>query len=117
MHECHITISKPENVDELDALAARFGWKTSFIHGDPLLGKAGYFYFTTHHVDYDKIFEKMEFLSGYLEGAFNIVPLRKKIEQIVYDTKTALIPKLGLRDANQAYETCEGPCSVCASRE
>lgn len=86
MYECHVTINKPETAHEhekMDKMGKDLGWKTSCIERDPLLGRATYFYFTTHHVDYDSIFRKMKSLSEVLG---NLV-IREKIEHILYDTK------------------------------
>lgn len=91
MYECHITIKKPsKDIIKLEVLAKTHKWKTSYIDGDPLLGKKIYFYFTCHHEGYGKIFSKMNHLSGILE-ADGIKVLRKKIELIVFDTKKQLI--------------------------
>jgi hypothetical protein len=130
MYECHVTIKKPDQAIVMDALAEQFGWKTSYINGDALLGKDGYFYFTTHHVAYEALFAKMETLAGVLQVLGRPV-LRKKIEQIVYDTKTSLCADqttLDLKSEETAralkaeaasalqkeYDTCEGHCGMCA---
>jgi hypothetical protein len=86
MYECHVTLRKPQDTRELESLALEKQWKTSFIVGDPLLGKEGFFYFTTHHVDYDQIFSKMRSLADRL----GTLVIREKIEHIVYDTKKRL---------------------------
>lgn len=94
MYECHVTIQLPEREQGLkiarayyEGLGRRHQWKTSYIVNDPLLGKGGYFYFTAHHVDYDTLFSKMEALAFGL----GTLVVRKKIEQIIYDTKRELV--------------------------
>ena len=94
--ECHVTMKmKTGTADQaLDQvvwgqIAKNARWKTSHIVGDPLLGKDGFFYFTTHSNDYKDIFSRMGELCKLLEiNRFS--PCRKKIEQIVYDTKRSL---------------------------
>ncbi len=119
--ECHVTVPKPKSTVAMDHLASYHRWKTSFIIGDPLLGNAGYYYFTTHHADYKAIFAKMEELSALLD-ALGVKVLRKKIEDIVYDTKTQLLN--GNYDARlnasqliaetKSEHGCDGKCQQCA---
>jgi hypothetical protein len=92
-YECHITVSKPTSLTSLSVLkeiGLTYGWKTSSIDGDPLLGEQIFFYFTIHSKSYDDIFSKMEALSVHLHS-LEFTVLRKKIEQIVYDTKRSLM--------------------------
>lgn len=81
--ECHITVARPDNQRRLEALAVEHGWKTSFIEGDPLLGKQGFFYFTSYHTSLVEMKIRMHEFADLLP----VPVLRKKIEEIVYDTK------------------------------
>lgn len=92
MFECHITCSRPNNPKELEDLAKENKWKTSFIVGDPLLGKESFFYFTTHDLHLSSMIDRMEEMAKRI----SVPILRKKIEFIVYDTKRNLIPKVTL---------------------
>lgn len=91
MFECHITC-KVAFVNELEInnlykLAEEFNWKTSFIEGDPLLGSDTFFYLTSYHEDLQVLKLRMHEMSDRVGK----LVIRKKIEQIVYDTKTGLI--------------------------
>lgn len=89
MFECHVTVRMP--IDEVgydalayEKLAAEFGWKTSVIHGDPLLGPGGKFYFTAHAKDFLPLLEKMNLLTNRFSGR---MLMRRKIELIVLDER------------------------------
>lgn len=83
MFECHITCERPNDTTALEALAAKYSWKTSYIVGDPLLGTGGFFYFTA----YDTDLVNMKLRMHEMADRISVRVLRKKIEQIVYDTK------------------------------
>ena len=87
MYECHITTELPVDTSFYSELAKEHGWKTSYIVGDPLLGDRGFFYFTSYDSNFDRMFSRMERMAMQIPGKV----LRKKIEQIVYDTKRKLI--------------------------
>jgi hypothetical protein len=87
-YECHVTVDRPSNPDDFNTLAQNLGWKTSCIDGDPVLGKKVFFYFTCHGTYYGRIYEKMELLASMLGDRV----VRKKIEQIIYDTKGNIAP-------------------------
>lgn len=94
MYECHITIDKPSTLQSIhlcEELGHSYGWKTSFIDGDPVLGKKVFFYFTRHSATYESLFVRMRELADYLD-LISIVVVRLKIEHIVYDTKTGVSP-------------------------
>lgn len=104
-YECHITVEDmPERHKTWESLGRCFGWKTSFIVGDPLLpNQTGYFYFTCHDNDVVEIHAKMKRMSNILSDVdhlYTIEPemklppakvVREKIELIIYDTKKKLI--------------------------
>lgn len=89
MYECHITVEKPEPGLRVtyEALAEKWGWKTSCIDGDPVLGRQVFFYFSAHDGDFLELMNRMEHLAACLGEE---VVIRKKIEHIVYDTKTGI---------------------------
>jgi hypothetical protein len=94
MYECHITIEKPttrERLAQCESVGERHGWKTSFIDGDPVLGKKVYFYFTRHARTYGELYSRMKELEATLESN-TVAAVRSKIEHIVYDTKTGVTP-------------------------
>jgi hypothetical protein len=87
--ECHITVDRPHDeigFESFKALANEFGWKTSYIQGDPLLGDKAFFYFTKYSTDAWQLRVSMERLSECLRKATPVI--REKIEEIIYDTKT-----------------------------
>jgi hypothetical protein len=88
MYECHVTFNK-EREEDLKDLAKEFHWKYSAIDGDPVLGNKVFAYLTTHDKDYDTIYRRMKTVEelACLQGT---LPVRSKIEHIVYDTKVKL---------------------------
>lgn len=88
--ECHITVALPNSMERFESLAKDFGWKTSVIEGDPLLGKYGFLYFTSYDADFDFMVKRMDQMADLIRERNGEV-LRKKIEKIVYDTKKKLI--------------------------
>lgn len=88
MYECHITTTVA-HAEEATRLAASFGWKTSEIKRDPVLGDGSYFYLTAHHKNFREMYGAMRMVAGELRAAGCGV-LREKIEHIVYDTKTGV---------------------------
>lgn len=88
-YECHITveITKDKAIRTAwEVLADRCGWKTSCIDGDPLLGAKSHFYFTRHSKNFMYLFDQMNEFSEMINAKI----IRKKIELIVYDTKTGI---------------------------
>lgn len=85
MYECHITISVLDATLG-EAVAKQFHWKTSQIERDPVLGRATYFYLTSHADGPEDMFRRMRECSAELR--LRGVPIvREKIELILYDTK------------------------------
>lgn len=85
MFECHITCPLDQR-DMAASVAKAHHWSTSEIERDPVLGKASYFYLTSHGDDYRKLFDRMEHAS-YTLRRHNVTVIREKIELIMYDTK------------------------------
>lgn len=84
--ECHITLVPKEDPEWLKIIedhAERHKFKTSFITGDPLLGKMKYFYLTAHDTTYNGLKERMDHI---VEGLPQL-PIRLKIEQILFDKR------------------------------
>lgn len=67
-----------------EAVAENYGWKTSMIDGDPVLGKGIKFYFTAHEKTLPKARRKLEELVKKIKEE-NWPLLRAKIEKIVFD--------------------------------
>jgi len=87
-YEIHITV--PYSVElarkEYIKLAKTYGWHTSSITDDPILGSGDNFYFTTHAKQFDIARSKMSQLMFVLK-ARNIFIKRTKIERIVFDER------------------------------
>lgn len=87
-YECHITLRAADAT--VGAEVARFlNWKTSEIARDPLLGDDTFFYLTQHHPTVEPLMGSMQRAVGDLVGE-GVLPLRIKIEHIVFDTKTGV---------------------------
>lgn len=85
--ECHVTlvpVDEPYWLEVVEHVAKTYRFKTSFIVGDPVLGKAKYFYCTGHDVTYDALMSRMNMLVKDLPTA----PVRRKIEQVLFDERT-----------------------------
>jgi hypothetical protein len=85
-YECHITLNLSDAAVG-EAVAQELHWKTSEIARDPVLGKASYFYLTTHDNDVQRMFQRMNFACMTLEN-WGVKVVREKIELIIHDTKT-----------------------------
>ena len=88
MYECHVTLHNP-NKEICELIAKDFKWKTSEIERDPVLGNDTFFYFTSHSKNFVALMEEMQELENQLTIAEQTV-IRKKIELIIYDTKTGI---------------------------
>lgn len=87
-YEAHITCDI-ENAKHVENIGDAQGWKYSAIHGDALLGKKPYCYLTAYEPDAKHLMDRMELAADYLvEGG--VFVYRKKIERIIYDTKTGV---------------------------
>jgi hypothetical protein len=83
--ECHITVEA--NVKDRNALercGESFGWKTSFIQGDPDLGAGNRFFFTKHFDNFDLARDKTNEMATIVKDFGSI---RKKIEEVLMDTR------------------------------
>jgi len=89
--ECHITLSMPEEEQRLRLVNFMdgWGWKCSWIDGDPLLGENCFFYLTRYNDNFDQLKDEMELTAKVVSNiGFDVV--RKKIKEVVYDTKLEL---------------------------
>ena len=85
LFEIHITFNVPEEEKkkELEEFTERMNWKWSYIRNDPVLGKRNFCYATKYASTLEQAKEFIRLFSS--ECVF--VPVRQKIEHIVYDTK------------------------------
>jgi hypothetical protein len=83
--EVHIT-GRLKDKDYLKTIAEQFGWKTSCIAGDPVLGPETHFYLTCYDLVYGKALNKLQLTATAIRDA-NIEVVREKIEFIVYDSR------------------------------
>jgi len=93
--ECHVTLPPPTDEVErahLEELAIQRGFKTSQIDGDPLLGAKVFFYLTCHDNDFESIKARMNEICRMVSETSRFKPLRRKIEQIVFDERTPPAP-------------------------
>lgn len=86
-YEVHITLDIKEQYEKTALTnACPEGWSTSFIDGDPILGKGIKFYFTTHRKRYqDAHVSMLQLWNSLLDRGFK--PIRRKIEEIVLDER------------------------------
>lgn len=86
--EIHITCPLPSKKDRagLLKLASIYGWHTSSIKGDPLLGTGSKFYFTAHKKSYDAAVLHLKLMHEELKYQ-SIKVLRTKIEGIMWDKR------------------------------
>lgn len=83
--EAHITIAL-KDAAKGEEKAQLFGWKTSQIARDIILGDDTYFYLTSHSDDLSSIMEDMKFVAKSLASE-GVKVVRQKIEAILFDTK------------------------------
>lgn len=83
MYECHITYADIGFAHvRVREYAERFGWKLSYIKGDPQFGHGSRWYLTCHDVSLSTIFAKMRKATQAKELPD---PIREKIEHIIHD--------------------------------
>lgn len=96
--ESHITFAQTDE-PQVRALALVSGWTYSAFDADPVLGNHHYCYLTAYDTDAAALCLRM---SAVAEGATGLgaIPLRQKIERIIYDTKT------GVNELNELNASC-----------
>jgi hypothetical protein len=88
-YEAHLTFDQ-KHEQEVRAASKATSWKFSVITGCPVLGQGTYCYLSGYNPDSPHfLLGQMGMVILSLEK-FGIVPLRSKIEHIVYDTKTGV---------------------------
>lgn len=85
--EIHLTFSHHAAAD-VRRLSDTLKWKYSQIDGDPVLGNKVFCYLTTHAPDFMSARNALEHAVQWLIGQ-GVVPIRKKIEVVVYDDRTS----------------------------
>lgn len=85
-----VAANDPYDHPEFELLADTYGWTTSILNGDSVLGPGYPFCFTCHEDDYEVAFSKMILLSNLLNEE-SVRVLRLKIAMVVYDTGNLLI--------------------------
>lgn len=87
-YEIHVTYDIPlDKIEEAKTIAKYFGWHTSRIDGDPLLGVGIKFYYTRHSNSLDMSYNFINTLVDYIGYNTQFKLLRTKIEQIIYDRR------------------------------
>lgn len=89
-YEAHITYDKQYGKDIKTIADESKDWVYSQITGCPLLGKGDYCYLTGYNPDGLGLLLSMDFLTIKIHRAIGALPLRAKVERIVYDTKTGV---------------------------
>lgn len=97
MFECHVTLNLSDK-EIGEQLGTEFHWSTSEIERDPVLGKASYFYLTTHDTDLQRMYRRMDTIVAAAK-ARGIFVVREKIEVIIHDTKKKVPPAVA-RDSS-----------------
>lgn len=88
-YEFHVTVDLSRHqLYVAEEHAERLGFKSSYIQGDPLLGNRSFFYYTGHTNSVESAMKLMERVGEPLPYGGMII--RKKIELIIYDTKTGV---------------------------
>jgi hypothetical protein len=87
-YESHVTVDKVY-APRVEALAKLQGWSYSVIAGCPLLGQGTYCYLTGYDTDAQRLKNRCEDTMRLLSEE-GIEPLRGKIEEIQWDTKTGV---------------------------
>lgn len=86
--ECHMTFHV-DNAPWVKAAGEANGFKYSQIDGDAKMGPKPWCYLTAYAPTGEALKERMWEVEVLLEAA-GVATLRKKIEEIVYDTKTGV---------------------------
>lgn len=86
-YECHITCALKDAVIA-EQVAHEHHWSTSQIERDPVLGKASYFYLTTHDQEFMHLYQRMASTVRALADQ-GVSVVREKIELIMHDKRTS----------------------------
>ncbi len=90
-YEAHITLDKEYAAIAQDLAEKIPGpWVYSAITGCPILGQGTYCYLTSYDESLAAMHFRLEQMRKIMVWKHQIVPLRMKIERIVFDTKTEI---------------------------
>jgi hypothetical protein len=91
-YECHVTVLATEvNRGALTNIGRQDGWKTSFVDGDPDLGKGTRFFMTSHYTSQEEAIINTNLIANRINGeGFEVI--RRKIEHVVADTRAGNWP-------------------------
>lgn len=88
LYEIHITLDiTPEQEVQANKIANYYGWKTSKIDRDPILGEGIKFYYTKYSDSEHKAYNFINTVLDAIGYQTNFKILRTKIEKIVYDRR------------------------------
>lgn len=99
-YEAHITMLGDK--DKIRPIVEKVGWKFSCIDGDPVLGEGIKCYATTFfntRIGKDNALANLDIAANLIEE-HNIEITRRKIELVIYDTKSSKVD-------------CDGACTEC----
>lgn len=85
-YEAHLTFNK-EDARAVESVGDQENWVFSVISGCPILGQGTYCYLTNYDISGRTLKARMDYVASLCK-AKGAVPLRTKIERIVYDSKT-----------------------------
>lgn len=84
-YECHVTVS-PSEKETTERLAKAYGWHTSQILRDEVMGDDAWLYCTRSGPDFDKIEASMHTLTAALRNG-GVTVRRQKIEIAIVDER------------------------------
>lgn len=85
--EAHITFDRLSDW-RVKCLPDTFtGFSFSAIDGDPVMGKKAYCYLTAYDSSSENLLSRVKRVAKYAQSV-GVVPLREKIEEIIYDSRT-----------------------------
>jgi hypothetical protein len=114
-YESHITVDK-QWAAAVEGLAKDYDWSYSVIAGCPLLGQGTYCYLTGYSTDAAQLKKRVELTAEHLR-VLGIKPLRCKIEEIVWDTKTGvdeITPKI-YKNPNCTIDHPGSSCNIACA--
>lgn len=86
--EAHMTFNR-RDAGAVSEVGEAFGWKFSAFDADPIMGDKPHCYLTAYHTRAEELARRMDDIEDALK-AHSVTTLRKKVERIVYDTKTGI---------------------------
>ena len=86
--EAHITCKRDDS-EKVGQVGKYYEWKFSAFDADPLMGDKPYCYLTNYDPNAQTLLNSMNDVCDELK-AIGVEVLRRKIERIIYDTKTGV---------------------------